>query len=141
METQAAALRPYDPALACRKCLNEEVGVTWHARQIIDSGLDPAPCAREQVGSIGEHLCLRCMRCGYSWLAAPADGQPYYAKTGETEEESDMTIRKTGSAADQAVVGIESQSANDETQPDLVVPQADDDEMEESLGHGASYEG
>jgi hypothetical protein len=138
--TQVAGLRAYDPAEPCPKCLNEEIGVTFHKSQIYDKIDHSLPCAQLSVGSIGEHLCLKCLRCGYAWIRAAADAKAYDAKTSATQEE-DMVIRKTGSAADQAVVGIEGEQENDLTRlRDKYVQEFKERETPEQPGHGDFYE-
>jgi hypothetical protein len=125
-----SALTPYDPSAPCPKCLNEELYVVWHQSQIYDLA---RPCGK---GAVGEHLCLGCARCGYRWSSAAADAPVYAVRTDRAQEEV-MTIRKTGSAEDQAVVGIEGQPETEMTQAQLTIPETG---MPEQTGHGDSYE-
>jgi hypothetical protein len=49
------------PSATCVKCGGSSIQVHWHVLPI----LQDAACAAPQWS--GEHLCLTCSRCRYSW--------------------------------------------------------------------------
>lgn len=70
-----SGLPPYDVNARCPKC-RAVPGVTYHAglETTIPGTSDYWPCFySSRPGPVGEHLCRRCSRCGYSWMEATAD--------------------------------------------------------------------
>jgi hypothetical protein len=102
----------YDPALAsCPKCLNEEVTVTWHKSAVFDViGTMNWACSGWPTTESQEHLCVKCARCQHCRAMRPADTGPYHAGKTDQQEETDMPIRKTGSAAGQVITDIEGET-------------------------------
>jgi Zn ribbon nucleic-acid-binding protein len=108
MEATTIELQPFDPAAVCPKCSGEDVSATWH--QVSVRGLD-WPCSPwSAFVPHPPHLCRKCTRCGYTWAQAPVDAERYDASTQPRDEETAVSIRKTGSAQDQAITDVEAET-------------------------------
>jgi hypothetical protein len=73
-------LPPYSPASACSKCAAESISTVFHPRPVLDLG-ELWACAAERPP--GEHLCRRCLNCGFTWIEACADSYPQWEEPSE----------------------------------------------------------
>jgi hypothetical protein len=70
-------MRPFTEEAHCPKCMFSSVKSEWHVMAI--AGHTPRyPCddwifRGLLTGSVGEHLCRTCHRCGYGWPEQCAD--------------------------------------------------------------------
>lgn len=81
LETMETGLQPCitdSDEVSCEKCGAGHVKVMYHPMVLIHLGGEESPCAellRRQIlsGEVTEHLCVRCVRCGYGWATETAD--------------------------------------------------------------------
>lgn len=72
-------LRSFMHEAMCPKCASTGVRTVYHPTIILSLGSNGQhPCAAwMQAGilssSVGQHLCVRCARCGYGWPTKTAD--------------------------------------------------------------------
>jgi hypothetical protein len=71
-------LQRFDPEQGCPKCGGQNMRVEFHESLIVHVGDEEFPCAtwsRKGIltGNIGEHLCLRCLRCNYGRPTSTVD--------------------------------------------------------------------
>jgi hypothetical protein len=71
-------LQPFVQEAHCPKCNSKAVHSVYHSCLVLSMGEKSFPCEAWQrsgilTGDIGEHLCLRCQRCGYGWPSQTAD--------------------------------------------------------------------
>lgn len=71
-------LQPYRTEQACPKCAYNGLKVTYHSLLVMNVGAQQFPCGswyRSGIltGDVSEHLCIRCLRCGYGWPTQTAD--------------------------------------------------------------------
>jgi hypothetical protein len=60
----------YAPDRNCPKCLAEQIDALHHMIAVVGS-----PCWTDDPNSriLREHLCRRCLHCGYGWCEETAD--------------------------------------------------------------------
>lgn len=75
-------LLPYDGSdePSCIKCGAGHMKVHYHPVVIMSMGDEKTPCAelliqRLMSTAVTEHLCVRCLRCGYGWATETADAE------------------------------------------------------------------
>lgn len=71
-------LQPFRGEPSCPKCNYPGIQTIFHPVIVMNVGRGQYPCSvwyGEGIltGSVGEHLCLRCTRCGYGWPTRTAD--------------------------------------------------------------------
>lgn len=88
-------LQPFQSEARCPKCDFSGVRVSYHGCLILNTGDGQHPCGSWYRSGIltdpvGEHLCMRCARCGYGWPTQTADTwrPPEEPDTDLTAEES-----------------------------------------------------
>jgi hypothetical protein len=74
-------LRPFMHEPMCPKCASTGVRTAYHPTIIVNLGNGQPPCvswlhAGVLSPEVGQHLCLRCSRCGYGWPTETADRPP-----------------------------------------------------------------
>jgi hypothetical protein len=89
---QPSGLLPFLHEALCPKCASTGIRVVYHHTIVVslDSG-GQAPCvswlhAGVLAPDVGQHLCLRCARCGYGWPSRTADA-PFMDGLEEDEPE------------------------------------------------------
>lgn len=120
------ALPPSNPQGLCLKCGGENIDFTYHAKGIQYQGWPVFPCYYYTANAftlgiepIGEHICKRCVTCGFQWMEDVSVAGPDYQVVAVEDDDlyddgdhegADMSIRKTGSATGE-VLGVDEDTA------------------------------
>lgn len=73
-----SGLLPFMHESLCPKCASTGIRVSYHPTIIVNLGDGQFPCVSWMHAGVispevGQHLCLRCARCGYGWPSRTAD--------------------------------------------------------------------
>lgn len=85
-------LQPFVHEPVCPKCTSRGIATVYHGCLVLNVGDKAFPCgawyrSRILTGEIGEHLCLRCQKCGYGWPSQTADTYRAVPVEGSGDEE------------------------------------------------------
>ncbi len=77
----STGLKPFQHEPVCPKCASTGLRSVYHPTIVVTLGEGQFPCASWLLSGIlvpevGQHLCLRCSRCGYGWPSKTADVAP-----------------------------------------------------------------
>jgi hypothetical protein len=75
---ESMGLRGFQDEVHCTKCGSMHMSVEYHEMIVFALSGHSTPCQEWTQkgllgGAVGEHLCLRCVRCGYGYPSKTQD--------------------------------------------------------------------